>query len=81
MRHNKCLNVENGVPSNASHLADQRTPAKTRREAAKGQYLPLTEQDLVKAEFAILKFVQSSAFSEKNPCFGTIGNWEESSWK
>ena len=36
MRHNKCLNVENGVPSNASNLADQRTSAKTkdaRREA------------------------------------------------
>ena len=62
------MNVENGIPSNASNLADQRTPAKTKdakREAAEGSYLPLAVQDLVKAAFAILKFVQSSAFSEE----------------
>ena len=52
------------------HLQKPRTPG----VKLEGPYLPLTVQDLVKAEFAILKFVQSSAFSEKNPCFGTIGN-------
>jgi len=64
----RCSNVEDGASSNALDLADQRTLAttkNTRGKASEGPYLPLTVQDLLKAEFAILKFVQSSAFSDK----------------
>ena len=67
-RHSKGPNVGNGVPSNASSLTDQRSPVTAKdagRIAAEGPYLPFNVQDLVKAELAILKFVQSSAFSEE----------------
>ena len=67
-RHSKGPNVGNGVPSNASSLTDQRSPVTAKdagRKIAEGLYLPFNVQDLVKAELAILKFVQSSAFSEE----------------
>ena len=67
-RYSKGPNVGNGVPSNASSLTDQRSLATAKDagcKAAEGPYPPFNVQDLVKAEFAILKFFQSSAFSEE----------------
>ena len=80
-RRNDRLNVKDEIPSNDRNLGSHEIHVHVTTKVAKPKdggalHSPLTVQDLVKAEFAILKFVQSSTFgkvihalkeSEKNP--------------
>ena len=62
------VNVKDGVARNSKHLTDQGTPptAETAKlKVIEETCLPLTVQDLVNAESAILKFVQTSTFGEE----------------
>lgn len=62
------VNVKDGVSRNNKNLTDQGTSptAETARlKDIEETCLPLTVQDLVNAESAILKFVQTSAFGEE----------------
>ena len=80
-RRNDRLNVKDEITSNDRSLGSQEIHVHVTTKVAKPKdggalHSPLTVQDLVKAELAILKFVQSSTFgkeihalkeSEKNP--------------
>ena len=71
-RRNNRLNGKDEVSNNGKDLKDQRTPTTTevaKPKSAEGPHLPLTVQDLIKAECAIIKFVQSSAFSKEISAF------------
>ena len=67
-RRNDRLKVKDEVSSDGKNLTDQRSSSTIKMLKPKGierPRLPLTVQDLVKAELAILKFAQSSAFSKE----------------
>jgi len=71
-RRNNRLKVKDEVSNNSKDSKDRRTTTTTKvaeSKSAEGPHLLLTVQDLVEAEFAIIKFVQSSAFSKEISAF------------
>ena len=59
------VNVKDGVSRNPAGQGTPPTAETAKRNDIKGTCRPLTVQDLVNAELAILKFVQTSAFGEE----------------
>ena len=59
------VNVKDGVSRNPAGQGTPPTAETAKRNDLKGTCRPLTVQDLVNAELAILKFVQTSAFGEE----------------
>ena len=59
------VNVKDGVSRNLTGQGTPLSAETAKRKDIKETCQPLTVQDLVNAEFAILKFVQISAFGEE----------------
>lgn len=68
-RRNNRLKVKDEVSNNGKDRRTTTTTKVAEFKSAEGPHLPLTVQDLVEAEFPIIKFVQSSAFSKEISAF------------